>query len=442
VPTDNLHSSLGRPFRTDAPGPETNSEFEFESSEGGGVHPGLAIDGPTDDGTADASATSDLSDPVLVGDGSEFDGEQPSDLGHGVGAAVDGPVLTEGPGRGPDGAGHDPSIRAREKLLLHSTSTDVTGLSYSVLSKQHPSELRSLVASKIENYVPKIPAEHWDTIGSFVRSAITDLEPISPKGAKTVLGVVTVFVHWAWQLGYELDRNIIFDRFAIEEFIAVGYPPNWSNGTRRNMRTRLFTVSQALLGAEARIPRLNPLPGESPSKPYSKEEIIALRSWAKGQATPTRRRDAIVLLALGAGAGLKVEDFFPLRRRDIVEIDGFVIVNVGGRRARQVPVMAEWESDLVDAIATLPAESYVFSGGRTGRNKNTITHFVDRTSGDFKPHTFRLRVTWLVHHLTVGTPVKPFLAAAGVGSSDLLTRYLQFVPDVEVDEARRLLRGE
>ena len=322
-----------------------------------------------------------------------------------------------------------------------SKSTRVTASSYSVLSKQHASELRSLVANKIENYVPKIPAEHWDAIGGFVRSVITDIEPVSPRSAKTVLGVVTVFVHWAWQLGYELDRKVVFDRFAIEEFIAVGYPPNWSNGTRRNMRTRLFTVSQALLGAEARIPRLNPLPGETPSKPYSKEEIIALRSWAKGQRTPTRRRDAIILLALGAGAGLKVEDFFPLRRRDIVEIDGFVIVNVGGRRARQVPVMSEWESDLVDAIATLPPESYVFSGGRTGRNKNTITHFVDRTSGDLKPHTFRLRVTWLVHHLTVGTPVKPFLAAAGVGSSDLLTRYLQYVPDVDVDEARRLLRG-
>ncbi len=298
------------------------------------------------------------------------------------------------------------------------------------------------MASKIENYVPKIPAEHWDAIGGFVRSAITDIEPVSPKMAKKALGAVTAFVHWAWLLGYELDRKVVFDRFAIEEFIAVGYPPNWSNGTRRNMRTQLFSVSQVLLGAEARIPRLNPLPGESPSKPYSKDEIIALRSWAKGQATLTRRRDAIVLLALGAGAGLKVEDFFPLRRRDIVEIGGAVVVNVGGKRPRQVPVLAEWECELREAISTMSPDVYVFSQGRTGRNKNTVTNFVDRTSGVFKPHTFRLRVTWLVHHLTVGTPVKPFLAAAGVYSSDMLTRYLQFVPDVEANEARRLLRGQ
>lgn len=103
--------------------------------------------------------------------------------------------------------------------------------------------------------------------------------------------------------------------------------------------------------------------------------------------------------------------------------------------------MAEWERDLLDAIEGLPAQSYVFMGGRAGRNKNIITHFVYKTSGDFKPHTYRLRVTWIVHHLTAGTPVKPLLAAAGVGSASLLSRYLQYLPDVEVDEVRRMLRG-
>jgi hypothetical protein len=343
----------------------------------------------------------------------------------------------------PDATGRNQIVGDREQMPSHSANTDVAGSSDGALSThQHTVPLGVTVARKIEDFVPLIPADHWDAIASFVRSAITDIEPVSPVMAKKALGAVTAFVHWAWQLGYELDRKVIFERFTIEEFIAVGYPKNWSVSTRSNMRSQLFSVSQALLGDEARIPRLNPIHARNPSQPYSKDEIVTLRSWAKGQATPTRRRDAIILLALGAGAGLKVEDFFPLRRRDIVQVDGFVIVNVGGTRLRQVPVLAEWESDLLEAISTLPPDVYAFSKGRTGVEKNTVTHFVNRTSGDFKPHTYRLRVTWLVHHLTVGTPVKPFLAAAGVYSSDLLTRYLQYVPDVDVDEARRLLRGK
>jgi integrase len=443
--TKDQSQSTARSSRsTRTPRPQINTEFEFKTSEGGGVDPRLTIDGPADDRTADTGTSGDLADTVLVGEGPQFEGEESSDFGHGIGTDLVGPVAAETTRRGSDGTGHKFSLRAREVKTLHSTNADVTGQAYGVLSKQQQQQqvrLGATVTRKIENFVPMIPSEHWDAIGAFVRSAITDVEPSSPIMAKKALGSVTAFVHWAWKVGYELDRKIVFDRFTIEEFIAVGYPQNWSNGTRRNMRTQLFSVSQVLLGAEARIPRLNPLPGETPSQPYSAKEIIALRSWANGQATPTRRRDAIVLLALGAGAGLKVEDLFPLRRRDITVIDGFVIVNVGGRRPRQVPVLAEWEGDLLDAISVLSPDVYAFSQGRTGSEKNTVTHFVDRTSGEFKPHTFRLRVTWLVHHLTVGTPVKPFLAAAGVYSSDMLTRYLQFVPDVEAAEARRLLRG-
>jgi hypothetical protein len=272
------------------PRPEIDTEFEFETSEGGGVDPGFAVDGSTDDGTADTGASGNLPDSVLVGDGSEFDGEQPSDLGHGVRAAVNRPVLTEGLRRLPDGTGHDPSIRAREALLLHSTITDVTSSSYGVLSKQHLSELRSLVASKIENFVPKIPAEHWDAIGGFVRAVVADFEPVSPKNANTVLGVVTKLVHWAWQLGYELDRKVIFDRFAIEEFIAVGYPSTWTNATRRNMRSQLFTVSQAMLGAEARIPRLNPLPDNTRLSLTAKKRSS---HFAHGRRDRQRRRVAV-----------------------------------------------------------------------------------------------------------------------------------------------------
>jgi hypothetical protein len=74
--------------------------------------------------------------------------------------------------------------------------------------------------------------------------------------------------------------------------------------------------------------------------------------------------------------------------------------------------------------------------------KNVCTKFVSNTTGVIKPSSQRLRATWLVHHLTVGTPVKVLLEAAGIGSLNALTRYIQFVPDVDPSVARRRLRDE
>ena len=441
--TKNQSPSTARSSRSSlAPRPQINTEFDFESGEGCGIDPGLAIDGPADDGTTDASTSSDLADALFVGEGLEFEGEESSDLGHGVGTDLVGPVAAETARRGSHRTGHELSIRATEEPTLLSTNSDVTDQTYGVLSKQHQVRLGAIVTRKIEDFAPQIPAHHWVAIGPFVRAAITDVEPVSPDLAKKALSVVTTHTHWAWQRGCELDRSVVFDRLVIEEFIAAGCPSNWSAGTRRNMRGQLFKVSRSLLGDESNVPRIYPVRGDNPAAPYSANELAALRSWAKGQRTPLRRRNVSALLALGAGAGLKVDDLVSLRPRDIVEIEGFVIVNVVGKRPRQVPVLADWMDDLLEVISNLSPDEYVFVPGRTGSGRNLVNDTVRNTSGVFKSNTFRLRSTWIVHHLTIGTPLKPLMAAAGVNSCDLFSRYFQFVPDVETSEARRLLRGE
>src|SRR5665213_2563967 len=144
---DPLFSGFGPSGRTGALGPEIDAQFDFESGEGGGVHPSFAVDGPADDRTADASTSGYLPD-------AEFVGEQPSHLSHGVGTAVIRPVLTEFTGCGSDGTRHDQSIRANDDKALHSTNDDVTGSSYSVLSKQHYHEEGGTVAERIEQYTP------------------------------------------------------------------------------------------------------------------------------------------------------------------------------------------------------------------------------------------------------------------------------------------------
>jgi integrase len=342
------------------------------------------------------------------------------------------------------GTGRDSTMRDRDVFALPATNTDFTSSTPGVLGEQQHTVLsEATVDEYYKNYAPKIPTDHWEAIGDFVRACMVDTNPSAMNTARHAIGTVTKLVHWAWQLGYELDRNVIFERFVIEEFITVGCPKTWSEGTRRNARAQLFTVGSVLIGPSANIRRLTPLGGDSPSRPYDANEIVALRSWAKSQTTPRRRRAATMLLALALGAGLKVEDLVPLRVRDIAVTDGFVVVNVTGKHPRQVTVMAEWESDLLEAISQLSPETYVFMESRKGTisTKNMINSFLSYPNGGVKPNSQRMRATWVVYHLTNATPLKLLLKAAGITTAHALVRFTVFVPEVDDVEARRILRG-
>lgn len=294
---------------------------------------------------------------------------------------------------------------------------------------------------RIDGYTPDMDPAHWAVIESFVRAAVTEAQPSTPYRASALLGAVAALTHWSWMGGIPLEPAAVLDRWNIERFITEG-ATTWSPASRGNRRSVLFRVSEALLGHEARTPRVAPLPPSDPSKPYDAAELVAFRSWAASQATEAKRRDSAVLLALGGGAGLATEDLLAVRRRHVTEVDGVAVVAVAGRRPRQVPVLAAWADTLAEAVAETDADGYAFRPGRSGRTKNSVSNLLGKTDGATKPQPQRLRATWIVHHLAVGTPVKPLMAAAGVKSLEALTRYLRFVPDADPAEALHRLRGE
>ena len=299
------------------------------------------------------------------------------------------------------------------------------------------------MARRIREFTPDIPERYWTVVGTFVRAAVTDAQPKTPYSAGNLLSTVTRHVLWCWQTaGLELERRVIFDRLVVEESITKGWP-TLSPSSRGNRRSELLRVAEALLGPEGSPARLAPLPPSDPVHPYSSAELAALRSWAAGQVTPRRRRDAATLLALGAGAGLATEDIDGLRAGMVTVDDEGVLLAVPGRRGRLVPVLAEWEAPLVEAASAVASDRPLFCEHRGQGTKNFVTNFVGKSSGvGIKPQTQRLRATWIVHHLGARTPVVPFMAAAGVTSLESLTRYLGFVPGVDPGEARRALRGQ
>lgn len=290
-----------------------------------------------------------------------------------------------------------------------------------------------------------IPAEHWSEFEDFVRAAVSDFGPKTPTQARRLLTILARHVHWCWQGGaYPLDRNVILRREVIAESVEKGMA-HFAKRTRAAYRSHLFALSDALLAVPHRPAFVPPIGATSAQSPYTPREIALLRAWASGQSTNYRRVNATLLLALGLGAGLSSREMCGLRAGDVtVDDDGVLLDVTVGTRPRVVPVMAAWEEPLAAfARATLRSDQWLLMPNRQQEYKRSAVSDFMATTNDrpFPINTHRLRSTWIVHHLAIGTPVLLLARAAGTASPQALGRYLEHVPDVDPALARRHLRA-
>jgi integrase len=288
-------------------------------------------------------------------------------------------------------------------------------------------------------YRPTIPAEYWQQIGPFVARAVTDSAGATSYSDRELFAATTPFVLWAWQTaGLPLKREQIFRISVVDRFASVEADSYATAASRNTIRSRLLRMAEVLHPEQTERP-LRALGASDPTRPYSTEEVIALRSWARSQRTEQRRRDAEALLALGLGAGLSGREILNVRVADIRRVSGGVDVGVGGERPRRVPVLREWERALLDRADADDTKAWAFRAGHTTENPNLITDFVSRSRGRIQLQARRMRTTWIVHHLNAGTPAVALIRAAGVNSLAALDRFLPFAEPA--DELNEALRG-
>lgn len=290
-------------------------------------------------------------------------------------------------------------------------------------------------------YEPEIEPALWNAVRPFVASAVAKCVTATPYDAKALNNAASRLASWTWgNAGLPLDQSVVFNRDVIARFITIGCP-GMKPAVRGNLRSQLLRMSETLLDPALVQRRLSPLPPSEPTAPYSRSELIALRSWAGTQSTEARRANAEVLLSLGAGAGLSAIEIGELRVGDILTDGLGVQLQVRGDRPRTVPVLREWEESLIERCANLAPERYAFRENHSAFYPNLVTNFVDRSRVvGVRPQSQRLRSTWIVRHLAAATPVALLLRTAGVESLEALTRYLRFVPESEVLEDRARLR--
>jgi len=282
------------------------------------------------------------------------------------------------------------------------------------------------VAGVITRFHPQqVAPEVWQRVEAFVRATVSAAQPGAPSIAGLQMTLMAQLAIWVDLVGQPLDPAVVLHPETIERFLVEGCT-HLTEGSRINYRTHLRKVGAAVLGPDLFPPKSLPMQRSAVCVPYSQDEVAELVSWVRGLPTAHMRRNARALLAIGLGAGLQSEEIQRLVGTDVHPTGTGVVVEVIGDRGRTVPVLPVW-ADEVTALAAESGARPFFAPERTRITRRDIIGFIQRCAVDDKArfNVQRLRVTWIVHHLSVGTHLLRLTEAAGVGGGQLV-KYLDY----------------
>lgn len=296
------------------------------------------------------------------------------------------------------------------------------------------------IARRIEGYVPRdITASVWTkTLRPFVIPALRASKPVGLAEMERNARVLTLIAAWCVKQGIPLDIEPVLDPDTVERFCSAGLKKTPSRGS---YRATLRKLGRELTKKAPWEPRPEPMPARKVAPPYTAAQMRSLLLDARRQSTPSRRRAAIALALLGAGAGLDGRWARTVRGTDVHKADGVVLVRVGAPRPREVPVLKEYESELL-ALASEAGDEYLVGGHTTHRNRtNEIVARFEDGHNHPKLEPKRLRSTWIVTHLTLGTRLPELLTAAGTSRIETFDALLKYVAALNSAERIRMLRG-
>jgi hypothetical protein len=243
---------------------------------------------------------------------------------------------------------------------------------------------------------------------------------------------------WATAEGFPLDREAILDPATVERFCQVALADDRSQATHRSDLRRMGRLLTKTAPWE---PQPGAMALRKVAPPYTDAEVEVLWADAMHQPSPTRRRAARAFIALGLGAGLDGRWVGSVEAGDVKRRDEFVEVRVGPPAPRTVVVVGEWEDEVVDLART--AGSQYLMGGRS-ESRHRVASKVKRLVTPVQHPQLspaRLRSTWLVHHLAMGTRLPELCDAAGFDGLTTLTDLLGCVTPLRADLAAAMLRG-
>jgi len=272
---------------------------------------------------------------------------------------------------------------------------------------------------------------------AFARQVVLQAAPPGRERAKNLLWAAGRLADYGIGLGMEPAPEVLLHPSVTERFTAHG--PGLSGPARRTLRTNLRFLARAVV--PQLLPADLPLPRERAKAPYTPAEIDGYLALAAAQPTAARRMRAAGLVCLGAGAGLIRADLRAVRGSDVCCRSGGVIVEVRGRTARGVPVLARYHQRLL-AAARFAGTGFLAGGTDPQRNNisNPLTAALAGGGGLPRLDTSRLRATWLAECAQL-TGLATFLHAAGITCSQRLGDITAALDPGSEEQAVALLGG-
>ena len=273
---------------------------------------------------------------------------------------------------------------------------------------------------------------------AFAREVVSAAAPATPARARALLFAAARLAAFGESVGLAPRADVLLHESVIERFVVVG-TRGVSAASRRTLRTNLRHLARR--AGPQRGPAPVALPRERAKAPYTEAEIAGYLALAAAQATPARRAHAGALVCLGAGAGLVGSELRHLTGRDVLERSGGLLVLVGGRRARAVPVLARFHAPLRDAAAAA-GDRYLIGGRAPDRRNLTdaLTAALCADAGLPRLEGGRLRSSWLAA-CAQAIGLGAFMHAAGIACSQRLGDLIAALPAVAEPDLVRLLGG-
>ena len=292
------------------------------------------------------------------------------------------------------------------------------------------------VRRQILGYKPRVPDGQWNRVKDFVVTAALEAQPASEKKGRELMLALTQLACWAENsAGLPLTTKTLLVPRTIQRF--ADSIDNQLNA--RLFRMRLLQVREALGGERTPRAPLNDATAEQP-RPYANVDIRRFSTAIQAVRDPEARRNAMVMMGLAGGAGLRRDELSLLKVEDIQLRDTTYVVSVPGPHARTVAVRRDWAPYVRRGIKCMTPESEVFFPGGSQTTRNRRYRSLISTNEGNLPVLERPRMTWLTNLINT-VPLGTFMHLGGYTRVHSITYFEALLEVMPEEELLPLLHG-
>jgi integrase len=311
-------------------------------------------------------------------------------------------------------------------------------------------ELDPTIQAWVLTYRPELMSEQiWSLLRPAYLRLISLAKPVSSTRALNISSNLMGYLKWRASqrpMGLQgdlLELDQVGGRAEIDVWIASMHKV--STHSKASRRSDVRGVLNALYPENVPV-RLARQPSTGP---YVATEIIQMRALAKFQPTTIKSMQLSALIALCAGAGLTPSEAVHISPSDLVALElgerkKTYLVQVGGEKARAVPLLLEYVELLEEVISMHRDLKYKATRNFLPAAPTSTAHrVIAATEGEgnnqIDIQAYRLRATWLVTLMQAPVPLDQLLHAAGLISARILFDLVSYCQPIDPARIQEIL---